>query len=240
MKLVAYYRVSTGRQGRSGLGIKGQKATVEAYSREKKAEIIREFREVESGGKNDRPIMAKAMAHCRMTGAALVVAKVDRLSRDVRFILELVDSDVQIIFCEFAGRFDMENRTMSRLFLTICGIFAEFERDKASERTRSALAAYKASGGKLGSHRDGHPGMSEECREAGRAASAERRKAKVRKYYENIAPELKRMRTMGMTLRESADELNKRGIFNAARQTWNHATVHKVCELFGIKGGKRK
>jgi DNA invertase Pin-like site-specific DNA recombinase len=140
--LVAYYRVSTDKQGASGLGLEGQKTCVEAYAAATRARILASYQEVESGTKSDRPMLDKAIAHANCSGATLIIAKLDRLSRNVHFLSGLMESGVDFIACD--------NPNVNRLTVHILAAVAEDEAIRISERTKAAMAAYKARGGVLG------------------------------------------------------------------------------------------
>lgn len=140
---VAYLRVSTVRQGESGLGLEAQRAAVEAFARQHGATIVASFVEVETGKRSDRPELAKALCAARKAKATLLIAKLDRLARNVAFIANLMDADVEFLACDqpFA----------SRLTLHILAAVAEDEARRISERTKAALQAAKARGTRLGS-----------------------------------------------------------------------------------------
>ena len=138
---VAYYRVSTQRQGQSGLGLEAQQAAVTAFTKDQA--IIAEFTEIESGRKNNRPQLAEALALAKKHKAILVIAKLDRLARNVHFISGLLESNVQFIAADMPEA--------DRTFLQMAAVFAEWEAKKISERTKSALQMAKARGTKLGS-----------------------------------------------------------------------------------------
>jgi DNA invertase Pin-like site-specific DNA recombinase len=140
---VAYLRVSTARQGESGLGLEAQQATVEAFAKVQGGPILATYVEVESGKRSDRPELAKALAAARKAKATLLIAKLDRLARNVAFIATMMDAGVDFVACDqpFA----------SRLTLHILAAVAEDEARRISERTKAALAAAKARGTKLGS-----------------------------------------------------------------------------------------
>ena len=144
-KFVSYLRCSTAKQGRSGLGLEAQRKAVEAYLNGGRWKLIAEHLEVESGRRSDRPELAKALAECRIRGASLVVAKVDRLSRNARFLLEVAESGVDLIFCDLPSA--------SKFTIGIMAVVAEEETRMISNRTKAALAAAKARGTKLGSLR---------------------------------------------------------------------------------------
>ena len=141
MNYICYYRVSTKAQGRSGLGLGDQRSIVNRYLRDKDKLLI-EFTEVESGKKGDRPKLQEAIRACQQQGAKLLIAKLDRLSRNVAFVMTLRDSGVDFVAC------DLPDANT----LTVCMMvtFAQYEAERTSERTRAALAQKKAQGFKLG------------------------------------------------------------------------------------------
>lgn len=143
MRVVAYVRVSTDKQGKSGLGLEAQIATINGYVAQNSAELVATYSEVESGKRNDRPQLAKALAHARKAKATLVIAKLDRLSRDAHFLLGLQKGGVPFIICDmpYADTFTVG----------ILALVAQKERELISARTKAALAAAKARGVKLGS-----------------------------------------------------------------------------------------
>jgi DNA invertase Pin-like site-specific DNA recombinase len=140
---VAYLRVSTVRQGESGLGLEAQRAAVEAFARQHGGTIVASYVEVETGKRSDRPELAKALCAARKAKATLLIAKLDRLARNVAFIANLMDAGVEFLACDqpFA----------SRLTLHILAAVAEDEARRISERTKAALQAARARGRKLGS-----------------------------------------------------------------------------------------
>ena len=140
MQFVAYYRVSTDRQGRSGLGLDAQREAVRRHAGS--SDILAEFTEVESGRKSDRPQLAAAMAHAKKAGAVLLIAKLDRLARNVHFISGLLESRVDFVCADMPDA--------DRTFLQMMAVFAEYEARKISERTKAALSALKSRGAKLG------------------------------------------------------------------------------------------
>jgi DNA invertase Pin-like site-specific DNA recombinase len=146
---VAYYRVSTERQGRSGLGLEAQREAVTRYlAGNPEASLGREYTDIESGRRSDRPELAKALELCRITGATLIVAKLDRLSRDVDFLRQCVREidGAGIVFCDLP---DLPPGAAGKLVLTVMASIAEFEAGRISERTKAALAAAKTRGVKL-------------------------------------------------------------------------------------------
>ena len=141
-KYVAYYRVSTKKQGTSGLGLTAQKDMVNNHINSSDGILVADYTEIESGKKNDRPQLAKALELCAINGYTLIVAKLDRLSRSVSFISSLTDSNVDFICVDFPSA----NKFTLHLFTSI----AQYERELISARTKSALQAKKQQGAKLG------------------------------------------------------------------------------------------
>src|SRR5215203_7291414 len=141
-RFVSYLRVSTDRQGRSGLGLEGQRKAVEDYLNGGKWTLVAEFVEVESGKNDARPKLAEALALCRLHGATLVIAKLDRLSRDAHFLLGLQKAGVRFV----AADMPEANETL----VGIMAMIAQAERKMISDRTKAALAAAKARGKRLG------------------------------------------------------------------------------------------
>jgi DNA invertase Pin-like site-specific DNA recombinase len=147
-KFVAYLRVSTARQGRSGLGLEAQQTAVRQFVAGRGGKIIApEFVEVETGKRNDRPELQKALKRCQLTGATLVVAKLDRLSRNAAFLMTLRDSRIDFVAADLP-----EANTMT---VGVMAVVAQHEREAISARTKAALAAAKARGTILGGHRRG-------------------------------------------------------------------------------------
>ena len=144
-KFVAYYRVSTQKQGASGLGLEAQKEAVRTYLNGGRWKMVAEFTEVESGKRNDRPALADALALCRIHGATLIIAKLDRLARNVAFISNLMESGVEFTAVDFPQA--------NRLTIHILAAVAEHEAVMISARTKAALAAAQARGVVLGGNR---------------------------------------------------------------------------------------
>lgn len=146
-RFISYLRVSTDRQGRSGLGMEAQRKAVADYLNGGCWQLIEEVIEIESGGKNDRPQLQAAIERCRAYGAKLVVAKIDRLTRDAGFLLSLRDAGIDFVAADLPDA--------NRLTVGIMALVAEQEREAISQRTKAALAAAKARGVQLGAYRDG-------------------------------------------------------------------------------------
>ena len=215
-KFIAYYRVSTARQGRSGLGLDAQQKAVEDYLNGGSWQLIATYKECESGKRNDRPELAKALRHAKVTGATLIVAKLDRLARNVAFLANLMESG-----CEFVCA-DMP--TLNKLTVHVLAAVAENEREAISKRTKEALAAAKARGRKLGGAR---PGSADLALYRGSAVAAIKQTAD--RYAADILPIIDDVRASGITsLAGIAAELNARGILTARSGQWYAATVRNV------------
>ena len=208
---VAYYRVSTDRQGKSGLGLEGQRKAVLDFINGGRVNLIAEFTEVESGKRNDRPELNKAIKVCRKEKARLVIAKLDRLARNVAFISNLMESGVDFVACDMPDA--------NRLTVHILAAVAEHERAMISERTKAALQAAKARGVKLGSP---DPGK-------GSKAGVTAHKATADRFAANVAPVIREIKDSGVrTLAGIAKALNARGIATARGGDWHPATVRNV------------
>lgn len=214
-RFVAYYRVSTARQGASGLGLDAQREAVGHFLNGGSWRVVAEFTEVESGKRADRPELARAIQACRLYGAKLVIAKLDRLSRDAHFLLGLEKAGVDFVAA------DMPNA--NRLTVGIMAMVAEEERRMISARTKAALAQAKTRGKVLGGYRGAT--ITEAAREAGRAAQTARAQAKAG----DLAPVVAELRAAGTTsLSGIAAALNARGIPTARGGQWSAMQVSRV------------
>jgi len=207
-KYVAYYRVSTKAQGQSGLGLDAQKNLVAPYA----DEIMHSFTEVESGKIDHRPQLEAALDMCRETGASILIAKIDRLSRDAAFLLTLRKAGVDIVAA------DMPNA--GTLEFGVRAVVAQHEREEISNRTKQALAAAKARGVKLGSPNP---------RAGGLAAGAVKR-AKTQAVATKAMPVITALRDAGASLRAIASRLNEAGIPTATGKSWYATTVKNIME----------
>jgi DNA invertase Pin-like site-specific DNA recombinase len=217
-KFVAYYRVSTQRQGRSGLGLDAQKETVRNYLNGGDWQLVAEFTEVESGKRSDRPEFAKALAACRLHRATLVIAKLDRLSRNVHFVSNLMESGVEFVAVDFPQA--------NKLTIHIIAAVAEHEAAMISQRTKDALAAAKKRGKVLGGFRGKVP----TAKDRARSTEALQRKADARA--SDLAPTIAELQAAGKTsLRAIAEGLNELGI-PTARGTgqWSATQVMRVLD----------
>lgn len=229
-RAIAYYRVSTQRQGRSGLGLDAQRARVEQFATAEDLQLIGEYVEVETGKGADaldrRPRLAAALAQANKERCPVVVAKLDRLSRDVAFISGLMAQRVPFIVAELGADADP-------FMLHLYAALAEKERRLISERTRAALAARKAQGAPLG-----NPSSAAEAARLGRRTCV----AEADRFAASIMPIIDRLRSAGITsYRGIARGLNARGIRTARGRTWQVSNVRNLIargEKGPLIGGK--
>lgn len=219
---VAYYRVSTARQGRSGLGLEAQRKAVTDFLNGGSWELLAEFVEVESGKSDDRPQLEQALSTCELAGATLVVAKLDRLSRNLVFLAKIQDSDARFVAADMPEA--------NELTIHIMAAVAQAERKAISTRTKEALAAAKARGVKLGGLR-GNP---EDLRK-GPVKSAEVRSARSKLRASKVARQIAAIREKdGVTsLRRIAEALNERGITAPRGGQWHAAQIRAVLSSVG-------
>jgi DNA invertase Pin-like site-specific DNA recombinase len=213
-KFVAYYRVSTERQGRSGLGLEAQQAAVRGFT--KGGEIVAEVIEIESGKRNDRPKLAEALRLCRLHKAMLVIAKLDRLARNVHFVSSLMESGIEFVAVDFPQA--------NRLTVHIMAAVAEHEAAMISARTKAALAAAKARGVKLGGDRGNIRAIAAE----GRRTASQRRTANADRRAADVAPVILELKAAGTSLRGIAAALVARGIPTAQGGVWSAVQISRV------------
>lgn len=221
-QVTAYIRVSTQRQGASGLGLDAQRMAVEAYCKQHGCEVIREFQEIESGRKNERAFLREAIAFAKRTRSVLLIAKLDRLARNVAFIANLMDSDVDFAACDVPEA--------NRLLLHVMAAIAEHEARMISERTRGALAAAKARGTVLGATNERSQNLTPEAMKRGRERGAQATKAKAEQYYADVLPTVAEMRRRGLSLAKIAAELTSAGYVLRSGRPWNAVQVSRVLE----------
>jgi DNA invertase Pin-like site-specific DNA recombinase len=217
-KYTAYLRVSTSKQGVDGLGMAAQEQAIKAYN----GDVIARFVEVESGKRKDRPQLAKALEHCKLTGSTLIVAKLDRLARNVQFISSLMESKVDFVCCDFPEA--------SPLTLHIMAAVAEHEAKAISARTKVALAQAKARGVKLG-----NPNLNAEGRVRGSVEGVKTMKEMADSFAERVVPTIKALLVQGMSLRGVAKELAKLGVKTARSGEWTPTAVKNVLERKVLK-----
>jgi DNA invertase Pin-like site-specific DNA recombinase len=219
-RFVGYYRVSTSRQGQSGLGLDAQRKAVSDYLNGGNWELIAEFTEIESGKRADRPKLAEAIKHAKRCKATLVIAKLDRLARNVAFISGLMESGVEFVAVDMP--------LANKLTIHILAAVAEHERELISSRTKQALAAAKARGQRLGNHAN--------------LAEAQDRSRRVRsessdQFAQNVLPVINQIKRSGCeTLSGIASALNARGIRTPRGGDWQAAQVARVLERAKTRG----
>ena len=215
-KYVAYFRVSTARQGQSGLGLDAQRSAVRDYLRAHGWPPVAEFTEIESGRKNDRPELAKALRACRLHGATLVIAKLDRLARNAAFLLNLKDSGVDFVAADLPQA--------NRLTVGIMALIAEDEAERISQRTKAALAEAKRRGVKLGTPAN----LSN--RELGRKNAAKNRAKRADRFARDAMSVIAEIRATGVvSLSGLARELTSRNIPTPrGRKSWSAEQVKRI------------
>lgn len=222
-RVVAYYRVSTTKQGQSGLGLEAQRQAILALCQSRGWEVIAEHTEIESGKATDRPELATALHKAKVTGATLVVAKLDRLSRSVAFLSALQDSGAKFIAADMPEA--------NELTVHIMAAVAQAERETISKRTKDALRAAKAAGRKLG-----NPNGADALRKAGKgnAAAIAQVKAGADSYAQDLAPVVADIKASGVTsLGGIAAELNARHIQTRRGGQWYASGVRNLLARIG-------
>lgn len=206
MPLVAYTRVSTGKQQASGLGLEAQREAIDQYARRTGEPIIGVFTEVESGAVRDRPQLAAALDLCRRKKAVLLIARLDRLSRSLAFIAQLLEAGVDVRAADVPEA--------NRLTLQLLAVFAEYERSMIRDRTKAALAAAKARGVKLGSY--------------GAVLAVQHKRAAL-VFAETVKPSLIMVMASGaVTTRQIADGLNALEVATREGGRWHHSSAGRL------------
>jgi DNA invertase Pin-like site-specific DNA recombinase len=212
-KFVGYYRVSTDRQGKSGLGLEAQRAAVRDYLNGGTWKLIAEYTEVESGKRSDRPQLAVALAACKKHKAKLIIAKLDRLSRNLAFIAALMDSGVEFIA--------VDNPHANKLTVHILAAVAQHERETIAQRTKDALAAAKARGKLLG-----NPTL-----DRARPLAVQANKEAAERFAANVLPIIHQIQESGVSsLRGVARALSARGVPTARGGAWS---AKQVADILG-------
>jgi DNA invertase Pin-like site-specific DNA recombinase len=221
---VAYLRVSTQKQGYSGLGLESQREIIHNFLYDKNP--IAEYIEVESGRKTDkgRPKLKEALEVCRKTGANLIVAKLDRLSRNVFFLSQLLESDVDIVFCDFPQA--------NKMVLHILAAISQYEAELIATRTKQALAAKKAKGCTLGNP-EHLIGKLDEA--VAKSVETNKRKAEENPNNKRAAAMLKVLAKEGKTLQEMADYLNEQGFTTSKGYKFTRSAVHVLLKRNNIE-----
>lgn len=224
---VAYLRVSTQKQGYSGLGLEAQREIIENYLCD--TSPVAEYVEIESGRKSDkeRPQLKEALDHCRKTGAILIVAKLDRLARNVSFLSQLLDSDVEIVFCDFPQA--------NKMVLHILGAISQYEAELVSARTKAALQAKKARGISLGNPEH----LMKKHEEAVRKSNeTNHRKSLDNPNNKRAIAYLKALVKEGKSLSEMARSLNGEGFVTAKGYQFKASQVSVLLKRYGLKTKK--
>ena len=212
-KFIAYYRVSTDKQGKSGLGLEAQRQAVENYLNGGSWKLIAEFTEVESGKNSERPQLRAAQAACKKHKARLVIAKLDRLSRNVAFIANLLEAGTDFVAAD--------NPHANKPMVQMMAVFAEMERDAISKRTKEALAAARARGVQLG-----NPRLAE-----ARAGVNVARQEAADAFARAMLPIIHEIQGTGTSsLRGVAKALSARGIKTARGGAWSAVQVSDILQ----------
>jgi DNA invertase Pin-like site-specific DNA recombinase len=217
-RLIAYERVSTARQGASGLGLEAQRQSIDRFAASRGAEVLARFTEVESGKNPNRPQLTAAIQLARLTGATLVIAKLDRLSRNAAFLLALRDSGVKFVAVDMPEAND--------LTVGIMALVAQAEREAISRRTKEALAVAKARGVKLG-----NPNGAEALRRAGKGGVALRAvvTCNADRHAQDLAEVVVAIRAQGhKSLRAMAAEMNQRGMMTRRGVSWQVSNMRNL------------
>ena len=227
IQYVAYLRVSTQKQGYSGLGLEGQKQIIQNYLSHKNP--IAEYIEIESGRKTDkgRPKLKEALELCRKTSGKLIVAKLDRLARNVAFLSQLLESDVDIVFCDFPQA--------NKMVLHILAAISQYEAELIATRTKQALAAKKAKGCTLGNpeHLIGKLDKA-----VSKSVETNKRKAEENPNNKRAAAMLKVLAKEGRTLQEMADYLNEQGFTTSKGYRFSRSSVYVLLKRYQINTNK--
>jgi DNA invertase Pin-like site-specific DNA recombinase len=221
-RYVVYFRVSTKQQGESGLGLDAQRTAVESYIKQHGGAIIAEYEEIESGKDCKRPKIIEAILHCNRSWATLLIAKMDRLARNVFFISTLMESNVSFLACD--------NPHASRLNVHILAAVAEEEARLISERTKSALAAYKARGGLLGPATFKDKQSWKPRQESSRKLATLRNAEMAAAAYDEIRPIILSLRGQSLSFQAVADELNRQDHRTRTGKAWNKSQVKRVAD----------
>jgi DNA invertase Pin-like site-specific DNA recombinase len=216
---IAYYRVSTQRQGSSGLGLDAQREAVSRYLSDASGSLLAEFTEIESGGGANalakRPELRRALDECKRFGAVLVIAKLDRLARNVHFVSGLMESRVRFVACDMPEA--------NELTIHIMAAFAEHEAKRISERTKDALAAAKVRGVRLGvsGYKNLRPAL-------------ERRRVATTQFVNGLRGQFEGFRLRGLTQRAIVSELNQLGIRAQRGGVWSVFQVQRVIKNLAV------
>lgn len=215
-QIVSYIRVSTARQGASGLGLDAQRSAVETFCRDLGYEMLAEYREVESGRINSRPVLRQALAHAKHLKATLLIAKLDRLARNVAFIANLMEAGVEFRACDLPEA--------NNFILHIMAAVGEQEARAISDRTKAALQAAKDRGLRLGAANPACQNLTSEARLRGAARTAKL----SAEFYSDMLPLVRDLREHGLSLQRIADRLNGEGRNTRTGRAWGVMQVKRV------------
>lgn len=218
--IVQYVRVSTQKQGRSGLGLEAQQEALRLHKKQTGARVLATYKEVETGKTADRPELQRAIAHARRSGATLVVAKLDRLARNAAFLLQLQASGLPMVFLDMPGA--------NEFTVGVMALVAQHEARLISERTKAALQAYKRRGGLLGGSLPQCRNLSERAKARGRKAANKMNAGKAREAYADLRPTLLEWQQAGLSQQAIADRLNEQGHTTRRGKPWSQAQVRRV------------
>ena len=227
-RYVAYYRVSTGRQGRFGFSVEAQRAAVKDYLASNPGVVIAEFSEAVSGRRNDRPALSKALSLCRIARAKLVIARLDRLSRNVEMIARLMESGLEFVAADFPHA--------NRFTIHILAAVAEYESHLNSERTKEAIAARRERGARMGSPvYNGTRCFPPGCQRASAIVRKGRSEARAR----DLAPLVWKAVAEGKSMSVVAEEFNESGIAPPARAPWSKNSIWRIARQTVDEFGQR-
>ncbi len=218
VKYISYLRVSTDRQGKSGLGLEAQRKQVNDFITSCGGILESEFIEIESGKKNDRPELCKAIRQSQLTGYKLIIAKLDRLSRSLHYITSLAESKIDFVVCDLPG--------CDQFTINLYGALAQREREMISQRTKSALQAAKLRGKTLGNPMN----LDEVAAAKGRMLGVAARINKADEFAGKVIPIIVDYQQQGFSLNQIAKELNKKGVLTARGKSgaWTPTAVKNV------------
>jgi DNA invertase Pin-like site-specific DNA recombinase len=215
---IAYYRVSSKKQEDSGLGLDAQKVAVETFCQQNRIQVLAKYVEVETGKNCNRPQVRKAIGHTKRAKAKLIVAKLDRLARNVLFTAQLMQSKVPFVCCD--------NPHANEFTIHILAAVAQHERQMISDRTRAAMAEFKVRGGVIGGRR-----LTDADRKLGTLAAAAARSKAAREAYEDLKDSIEEL-TKHLSNEDVAAVLNMQGHRTRAGKMWNSQAVWRVKKLF--------
>lgn len=222
-KYVSYLRVSTDKQGRSGLGLEAQRNAIQTYLSGSDCELLGEYVEVESGKNTNRPKLTEALKRCRLTGATLVIAKLDRLSRNAHFLLTLQEEGVKFVAADMP---EANNLTVG-----IMALVAQQEREAISKRTKEALRQAKERGQRLG-----NPNGAAHLKGRGNREAVDSVRRNADEFAESLRETLSELIESGVTsARGIATKLNQMGILTARGGQWHQSTVSNLLKRLSLR-----